>query len=252
METALSRSLIAKAEKGSSARLRWKRPHEFPLGLFRFSAAHGGCIFLVTSTLTRIRLGAVALLLALPASLAGVLRKSPQRGTTSLQRNIFRGTRCSHTISSVVRSAPFQGSLRRPGFGGFFAIHSLSLLTFTLNTPAINRGFSLARSGACRRVRSRLRRRRRAPFARFEAVILPQAARYAFRALWERSDLDGQAAPLTQRRYGLRFARQLRNAFQERMIFQADIAAPLIYESSTVAIIRRVLNVIDARLNIHR
>ncbi len=208
--------------------------------------------FLVTLELA---LGSVALglLLAAPLGLARVFASRPVSAACFAYTYLFRGTPVlAQLFLMYYGSAQFQSSLSAAGIWWLFRDPFLcSLLTFTLNTAAYQTEIF---AGAIRSVPNGQIEAARAaampPGLTARRIILPQAARFALRPFGNELILMVKASALASvvTVYDLLATAKL--AFQRTYDFQAYIAAALVY-ILTVEIIRRLWNLLDARLNRH-
>ncbi len=196
---------------------------------------------------------ALALLLAVPAALGRVFAANPLNAALFAYTYVFRGTPLLAQLFLIYYgSAQFQESLSAVGLWWLFRDPFFcSLLTFTLNTAAYQTEIF---AGAIRAVpRGQVEAARAAampPVMTARRIILPQAARIALRPFGNELILMVKASALASAVTVYDLLATAKMAFQRTYDFQAYIAAAAVYVL-TVEVIRRLVNLLDARLNRH-
>jgi polar amino acid transport system permease protein len=193
----------------------------------------------------------LGLVIAVPAALGRVFGAPPVSKALLAYTYLFRGTPILAQLFLIYYgSAQFQASLSAAGLWWIFQDPFFcSLLTFTLNTAAYQTEIF---AGSIRSVpHGQIEAARAAampPLVAARRIILPQAARFAFRPLGNELILMVKASALASVVTVYDLLATARLAFQRTYDFQAYIAAAIIY-ILTVEIIRRLWNIVDARLN---
>jgi polar amino acid transport system permease protein len=208
--------------------------------------------FLVTLQLTTISV-ALGFALAIPLAFARVFGSAPASGAAVAYTYLFRGTPLLAQLFLVYHgSAQFQAQLEAAGLWWMFRNpYFCALLTFTINTAAYQTEIF---AGAIRAVPRGQVEAGKAAGMSFtmiaQRIILPQAARYGLRPLGNEVIIMLKASALASIVTVYDLLAVARLAFQRTYDFQAYIAAALVYVL-TVEVLRRVWNVLDARLNRH-
>jgi polar amino acid transport system permease protein len=208
--------------------------------------------FMVTLQLTTISV-ALGFALAIPLAFVRVFGSLPVSGAVFAYTYVFRGTPMLAQLFLLYHgSAQFQAQLEAAGLWWMFRDpYFCALLTFALNTGAYQAEIF---AGAIRAVpRGQIEAGLAAgmPFTMIaRRVILPQAARYGLRPLGNEVIIMLKASALASIVTVYDLLAVARLAFQRTYDFQAYIAAALVYVL-TVEVLRRVWNVLDARLNRH-
>jgi polar amino acid transport system permease protein len=208
--------------------------------------------FGVTLQLTTISV-ALGFAMAMPLAFVRVFSSAPVSLAAFTYTYLFRGTPILAQLFLVYHgSAQFQGELQAAGVWWLFREpYFCALLTFTLNTAAYQTEIFAGAIRAVPRGQIEAGMAAAMPFALIaRRIILPQAARYGLRPLGNEVILMLKASALASIVTVYDLLAVSRQAFQRTYDFQAYIAAALVYVL-TVEILRRVWNVLDARLNRH-
>jgi polar amino acid transport system permease protein len=208
--------------------------------------------FGITLQLTTISV-ALGFALAIPLAFVRVFASAPVSGAAFAYTYLLRGTPLLAQLFLVYHgSAEFRDQLEAAGLWWLFRDpYFCALATFTLNTAAYQTEIF---AGAIRAVpRGQIEAGKAAGMSFTliaRRIILPQAARYGLRPLGNEVILMLKASALASIVTVYDLLAVARLAFQRTYDFQAYIAAALVYVL-TVEVLRRVWNVLDARLNRH-
>lgn len=195
----------------------------------------------------------IGLLIAIPAALGRVFAPAPMSRAIFGYTYLFRGTPILAQLYLVYYgSAQFQAALSAAGLWWLFRDPFFcSLLTFTLNTAAYQTEIF---AGAIRSVPAGQIEAAKAaampPMLTAGRIILPQAARFALRPFGNELILMVKASALASVVTVYDLLATARLAFQRTYDFQPYIAAAIVY-ILTVEMIRRLWNLLDARLSRH-
>ena len=208
--------------------------------------------FGITLQLTGISV-ALGFILAVPFALVRAFGSSAASGATFGYTYLFRGTPILAQLFLVYYgSAQFRTELEAVGLWWLFRdAYFCALLTFTLNTAAYQTEIFTGAMRAVPRGQIEAGQAAGMPFMMIaRRIIILQAARYGLRPLGNEIILMLKASALASIVTVYDLLAVARLAFQRTYDFQAYIAAALVYVA-TVEVLRRVLNVIDRRLNQH-